>query len=82
MADRQYRIETIHDILRVPSESRAALFRELETALELHEFVFGEKVQETKFVLTWIDDGDHSLTITSNGEPVCKLEITEGESNG
>lgn len=77
-----YRIETLSDMLKVPADRRAAMFRDLETALELHEFTFGEEAATTPLTeITWTDDGDPSVALSdTDGNHILTLEVTEQES--
>lgn len=73
-----YVIETISDMLKVPPDRRKVMLHDLETALELHEFAFGEAAgQHPIGPLDWTDDGDHSVSLHNNGQEILKLEIVE-----
>jgi CO dehydrogenase/acetyl-CoA synthase delta subunit len=73
----QYRIDRVADLLEVPAEKRHECIRQLEYALELHEFAYGERAAEVQFVATWTDDGSKDVSLELNGEPLLTLAITD-----
>jgi len=75
-----YEIDRIADLLRVPIERREACLRQLEYALALHEFAFGERAAEVEIgPMRWTDDGDKSCTLHDReGKPLLTLEVTDG----
>ena len=74
-----YTINTLHDVLAIPADRRAAFFKEMALALSFHELTFGEDAQAQQFgPVTWADDGNASVTLMQpNGETFLKLEITK-----
>lgn len=74
-AHEAYQIQTLTDMLKVPAERRAAMFRELELALLTHEFAFGEDAEKAMCTMTWTDDGDRTVDISANGKPLLTLKV-------
>ena len=77
-----YRIETVADMLKVPSERRRDMLRELEQALLLHEFAASlasdcgiDGVQCVGF--DWVDDGDRSSHWAANGKTMLSMKVTK-----
>lgn len=75
-----YRLTTLADLLAVPIERRAACLRELEYALDLYDFAFGDSPEpKPEFSVVWTDDGNKSVDLTTtDGEPLLRLEVTDG----
>lgn len=73
-----YEIDRIADLLKVPLDRRAACLRELEYALALHEFAYGEEAASVDLgPMQWTDDGNKTTTLQdSSGQPVLTLEVT------
>jgi hypothetical protein len=72
-----YRIDTLSDMLAVPANRRAAMFRDLEYALSLHDFALGEYESEGLVGFTWNDDGNHSVVLADEtGNPVLTFAVT------
>lgn len=77
-----YRIETLADVLKVPPERRATMFRELERGLLLHELAssMSEDCGMGPIPLvemTWTDDGcgDATVYASSDGKALLSLRI-------
>lgn len=76
-----YEIDRITDLLKVPIDRRKACLRELEYALALHEFAFGEDAASVEIgPMRWTDDGNKTVTLRDNSKkPVLTLEVTDAE---
>lgn len=60
-----YRIETITDMLKVPTDRREEMLRELAYALDLCQFARGDQATMDSFV--WTDDGKTEIRLDSPG---------------
>jgi len=74
-----YQLETIADLVtKVPLERLSACLRDLEYAIQMAHFVAGDIDPIPEFGgFVWTDDGDHSVNVTMNGEPLCSLVVTD-----
>jgi hypothetical protein len=77
----EYRIETLNDLLKVPSDKLDECLRGIQYAIELHHLAFGVDGAGTPInSITWKDDGDMSVRVSDmDGNPVLALEVTEAE---
>jgi hypothetical protein len=78
---RAYIIRTLADMFSVPAEKRAVMFRELELSMLLSELTFGDEAANALKSMTWVDDGDKSVTLSVNGDDMLKLEVTKEKSH-
>jgi len=70
-----YVIETIDDMLKVPTASRDAMLRDIGLALDLHQLTFGDEPAKIGPV-TWTDDGNPSVTIDDmQGKRIVSMEV-------
>ena len=74
-----YRIETLSDFVKIPSDRLGMCFRDLQYAVELHHFVYGAVAESVPFGPgTWTDDSDHSVAINgADGKPMLVLEVRD-----
>jgi hypothetical protein len=80
MSGKTYLIWTVGDILQVPPERRASMFKELELALLAHELTFGDMAKKAfrDAPMRWTDDGEKSVKITDrNGNGILHLSVTK-----
>lgn len=64
MSAPEYRIESVHDFLKVPSARRGECLREFRRFLDMHadiQTIAGVELQTVTF--TFVDDGKHETTI-------------------
>lgn len=78
-----YRIATVGDMLKVPAAKRTAMLQEMELAVDLYEFTFGELAAECPLqFVDWTDDGDSSVCVkTDEGETIATLEVTKEDGS-
>lgn len=75
-----YKLKTILDLLKVPSEKREECVRQLLYALLVREMAMGDVVvQQADF--EWTDDGDKKVILMMNGKPVVGLDIVVPDPN-
>lgn len=75
---KSYEIATIRDMLMVPTERRADMLAELELALGLMEFSFGDEGCPDILSFTWTDDNDPSVSLhDQDGRKFLSLEVTK-----
>jgi hypothetical protein len=74
-----YQLETISDLVtKVPIDRLSACLRDLEYAIQMAHFVAGDIDPMPGFgSFVWNDDGNHSVNVSLNGEPLCSLVVTD-----
>jgi len=75
----EYKIKTLSDLNRIPSDRLPAFFRDLEYAVNLRALMFGDEAVEIPFEeMTWRDDGNHSCEVTDmDGAPLLSLVVED-----
>lgn len=74
-----YRIETLSDLTKIPSERLSACMRDIEYAVELHHVVCGEGLPFGP--ITWTDDDCHDASIyTPAGDEIISLKVNGREA--
>ena len=72
-----YELREMSDMLKIPHDRIGAFVRDLQYALEMAHFTLGEESERAAFnVFVWTDDGSHSVDVSVNDEPLCRLEVT------
>lgn len=75
-----YRLERIEDLASVPSDRLEACLRDIQYAVELFHLGVGENPCGVKMgAVIWTDDGNHSVDMTLNDEPLLSLSVTQAE---
>lgn len=73
-----YPIRTLDDLARIPADRLSACLRDLEYAIQIHNFTFGALAVTVPFEGgEWTDDGKHDQTLLVNGEPFLTLTTRE-----
>jgi hypothetical protein len=77
-----YKLVTISDLLNIPLDRLDVCLRDLAYAVCMAHFVAGCGAKPVMEGIVWTDDGDHSVRVTANGEPLFTLEVRpEGEDD-
>jgi hypothetical protein len=77
-----YKLVTISDLLNIPLDRLDACLRDLAYAVCMAHFVAGSEGKPEMSEVIWTDDGDHSVKVTANGEPLFTLDVRpEGEDD-
>lgn len=77
MSGETYRIESLDDIVKLPSECIDNFCRDLRYAIEMHHFVWGEGSENVAFgPMTWTDDNNPSVTLhDKEGAELVSLKV-------
>ncbi len=74
----QYEMRTLDDLARIPCDRLEACLRDLQYAIQLHILAFAGTVPFEGGI--WSDDNNHSVSITSNGDTLLELVVTDSPS--
>lgn len=70
-----YRIQSLSDLLQIPSDRLSVCLRDIEYAIQLYGLVCGSGGAPFGPV-TWTDDGDHSVSLRLGSESLTlKVEV-------
>lgn len=78
---KEYRIETLNDLLQFEPDQLSRCLRDIEYAVNLHCLVYGVASKTIGMkALVWRDDGDHTIRLDDDkGDEVVTLRVIEGQ---